>query len=141
MLALILGFITGLVGPMAQVVNNITALKQQRAKAESDKELAKIDAELQEVHDRKAVLIAEAGNRITGALNGVTRTALALGPVAILLKIAYDKVIGSFAGCSRGSTFADPEFCYKYNTDSIDPNMWWVILTCVAFYFLTSKPR
>lgn len=142
MLALILGFVTGLLGPVAQVVNKITDLKMQRAKAESDKELAKIDAELQEVHDRKAVLIAEAGNRITGTMNGLARFALALGPIVILLKfLVWDKTVGSFSGCAKGSSLATDERCYTFNTDSLDPNMWWVILTCVAFYFLTSKPR
>lgn len=143
MLALILGFITGLVGPISESLNRITALKEARVKADSDKDLAKINSELEQVHDRKALLIAEAGNRIAGTVNVFTRTALALGPIAILLKIAYDKVFGSFAGCAVPNLEQDFIYnvCYKYRTDAIDPNMWWVIIACVGFYFLTSKPR
>lgn len=141
MLSLILGFITGLAGPIAEVINRITALKEAKVKAESDKELSKINAELEQVHDRKAVLVAEAGNRVAGIFNAITRgSVMWLFALPILIKFAYDKVMGSFAGCGTNGPFEGiADTCYMYSTDKLDPNMWWVIIAVIGFYFLTTK--
>lgn len=142
LLGLILPFLTGLLGPAAEIANRITALKEARVKADSDKELAKINSELEQVHDRKAVLLAEAGNRISGAINAVTRAMVMWGfCIPILIKYGFwDKVIGSFYGCATRSPWNVIDRCYTFETDGLDPNMWWIVLAGIAFYFVTT-PR
>ncbi len=124
----ILGMLTGLAGPLAQIGAQIVSLEQAKTKAASDEEKQKIDAELSEAHDRKAALIAEAGSR----LNAIIRGGLAFGPFVYLLKVfLWDKVIGSFLGhaCFQGK-------CSVFLTDQLDVNLWKVVAAVIAFYFL-----
>ena len=133
MLSLILGFITGLAGPISQVINNITDLRKQQAQSKSNVELADINKEIELAEARKAVLITEAGYR----LNSVVRVLAAVGPILFISKIlVWDKVIGSIAGCSVANTG-----CSSFRTDTIDQNMWWVIIAVIAFYFLADKKK
>src|SRR5262245_3824365 len=98
----ILGLLTGLAGPISELIRSSNELKTKRLTVESDSERAKIDADIRELEARKAVLIAEAGNRIAGAINATIRAGLALGPVAYVLKYyLWDKVIGAFSGCAN----------------------------------------
>jgi len=134
MLSLILGFITGLAGPISQTIAKITDLKIAQVNADSDKERAAIDAAIQEAHDRKAVLIAEAGSRLAGGLNATMRFGIAFGPFAVLNKIfVWDKVVGSFSGCA-GPT-AKKIGCETFTTDPLSPELWAVITAVIAFYF------
>lgn len=145
MLSLILGFITGLAGPISDIVNRITELKKARIVADSDIKRAEINAELEAVHDRKAVLIAEAGNRIAGTLNAIGRTVIAIGPATVLLKILlWDKVVGSFSGCAAGLDKINGKIrfeCVTFTTDPLDPYLWGVVTAVVAFYFLATKRK
>ena len=119
----ILGLITGLAGPLATLAGQITSLEQAKVAAQSDQERARIDAALQEAHDRRAVLVAEAGSR----LNAIMRGLLAAGPTVYLMKIfIFDKVLGSFLGQTK-SVFV---------TDPLDDNLCKVTLAVVAFYFV-----
>ncbi len=130
MLFSILGFVTGLTGPISQITNKILDLQKQRQDAASNLAKAKIDQEIELAHDRRQVLVAEAGSRI----NGYMRALIALGPALYLTKIfLYDKVIGSFLGCSQRGVE-----CPTFNTDALDANLWWVAISVVGFYFLTS---
>ena len=141
LLGLILPFLTGLAGPASNLINNITELKKMRAKAESDKELREIDQLIQEAHDRKAVLVAEAGNRIAGLLNASMRIVLAIPAAAILWKLAYDKIGGSYFGCRgvipRGMT----NFCKQFGTDSLGSELAFLITAVIGFFFLTTWKR
>lgn len=133
MLSIVLGFITGLAGPIAAVVNKITDLRQARLQAATNIEKANIDKDIEQAHDRKAVLVAEAGSRI----NAYMRFLIALGPAAYLTKIfLWDKTIGAIVGCSgnEGNTLR----CHIFNTDPLDPNLWWIALSVVGFYFLAT---
>lgn len=113
----ILGALTGLAGPLAQVAKQIAALQTAKINAAADEERAKIDASLQEAHDRRAVLIAEAGSR----LNAIMRGLLAMPTVILLWKIEiWDKAFGSL---THG------------HTDSLGPDLWWVVTAVIAFYF------
>lgn len=133
MLSLILGFITGLTGPIAQVINNITELRKQQTQAKSNVELADINKEIELAESRKSVLIAEAGSR----LNSIIRALAAIGPILFINKIlVWDKVIGSIVGCSVSKID-----CSSFRTDTIDQNMWWVIIAVIAFYFLADKKK
>ena len=129
MLLSILGWITGLAGPIAQITNKILDLQKQRLDAETNVVKAKIDQEIELAHDRRDVLVAEAGSRI----NAYMRFFIALGPGLYLFKIfAYDKVLGSFLGCGRSSE------CPTFITDPLDANLWAVATAVVGFYFLQS---
>jgi hypothetical protein len=141
MLSLILGFITGLAGPISLVVNKITDLKMARVTAQSDKERAEIDQQIEAVHDRKAVLIAEAGNRIAGVLNAGTRMALAMPVIVVLWKLlVWDKTVGPFYGCAGSAGQITPG-CEVFRTDILDPNLWYVVMIVSCFYFLATWKR
>lgn len=130
----ILGFITGLAGPLANIANKIIDLQTLKAQTASNEELARINRDLEEAHDRRAVLIAEAGNRVAGVINSSVRLVLTLGPAAVLLKLLlWDKVIGSLNGCVGEA--GNAARCLIYNTDKLDPYQWGVITAVIAFYF------
>lgn len=127
MFALILGAITGLAGPISSVINRIQDVKLELAKVQSDTERNKLLAEQEELNARKSVLIAEAGHR----LNAIVRTCLAVGPMIYLFKVfVVDKVIGSIV---RGITGKD---YLIFRTDSLDDNLWGIVVAVIAFYFL-----
>lgn len=138
MLSTIIGIITGLSGPIASVASKIIDLRLAKTNADSDTEKQKIDQQIEEAHDRQIVLVAEAGNRI----NAVVRLILTIGPAAILLKLfLWDKVIGSFAGCTAAVPVIS---CNTFRTDPIDVYQWSVITAVIAFYFvydMTARSR
>ena len=135
MLSLILGFITGLSGPISDIVRRITDLKLQQLKIEGNIERARINQQIEEAHDRQAVLIAEAGQRLAGALNASIRTLLTLGPAVFLLKVfIWDKVIGSFYHCA--GSLSNRKGCESFLTDALDFNLWAIIFAIIAFYFV-----
>lgn len=121
----ILGIITGLAGPIKDVINKISDLKIAQVQASTDQEKMRIGAQIEESHDRMRVLQAEAGSRI----NGIMRFLLALGPMLFLNKIfIFDKVIGSFFGHAKDGSM--------WNTDALDSNLWAVVTAVLSFYFL-----
>jgi hypothetical protein len=127
----ILGFITGLAPMLTQMANNITDLQKMKVKAASDHEIAQINSEIEAIHDRRQVLIAEAGSR----LNGIARFCFAALTFPVLAKILFwDKVVGPFFKCVG----KDPIGCEMFNTDSLGVEIWGVIGAIVGFYFLTS---
>jgi hypothetical protein len=129
-----LGFITGLAPMLTQVANNITDLQKMKVKAASDTELANINRQLEEAHDRRQILVAEAASRIGILLNGGMRFLMALPVAAFLNKLLlWDKVVGSYAHCSKG--FETAGRCATFNTDPLDANTWYVVLGICGFYF------
>lgn len=139
--AAILGLVTGLAGPISAAVTSISDLKKARVKADSDKDLKRIDQEIQAVQDRKAVLIAEAGSRIAGVLNASVRVAAAVPAIAILWKLAYDKVAGPFYGCSGVVQKPMITYCKQFSTDSLGTELALLIAAVIGFFFLTSWKR
>lgn len=139
MLSIILGFVTGLAGPITNVVGKLLDLKTAREQAQTDVQKAKIDQQIEDVHDQKAVLIAEAGNRIVSVINGTLRGLGFLTALTFFAKITvWDKVIGSFKGCAGDGT-RDLLQCITHRTDGLDPNMLWVLLGIFGFYYLTTR--
>lgn len=140
MLSLILGFITGLAGPISQTVNNITELKKIRAQTESDIRRKEIDQQISENQDKKAILLAEAGRRVAGTLNAVLRTIAASGPIAYVTKIFFwDKTVGAFVGCTRNNIEEALVDCTTFTTDPLDPYLWGVVTVVLGFYFLATS--
>lgn len=118
MLFTILGALTGLAGPISSVLNKIQDKQIALAQAQTDDERNKINAEIEELHDKRAVLIAEAGSRI----NAIIRAMMAFPTVILLWKIeVYDKALGQWTGG---------------HTDPLGDNLWKVITAVIAFYFL-----
>jgi len=141
-LSLIFGFLSGLAGPIAAVLNKITDLKIARAKADSETTKAEINLELEIAVARKAVLLAEAGDKLTRRINGFVRLVAASGPIAYLTKIfLWDKTIGAFYGCSGVSGDMNVD-CHIFNTDPLaDINLWWVVISVIGFYFIATTWR
>lgn len=134
----LLGVLTGLAGPLSNLASQILLLQKAKLEAKSNSERIELESAQSELEARRAVLIAEAGSRLAGGLNASMRFLLALGPLLILTKMfAYDKVIGSLAGCA-GKAGALPG-CETFRTDPLDPYQWAVIGAVTGFYFLTSK--
>lgn len=130
----ILTFLTGLSGTVGKVSDNIKELEIKREQTKSDAKLKEIDAEISNMHDRKDVLVAEAGNRI----NAVLRAMLAIGPISYAFKYyAIDKVLGSMVGCA-GEAGRDVS-CAFFRTDGLNVEMAAVMTACLAFFFLWRK--
>lgn len=119
----IIGLLTGLAGPIANIANKIIDLQAQKAAAKSNEDIKSIDAAIEEAHDRKATLIAEAGNRFLSLITGIGR-AVIIFPVGIILNkvLIWDKIIGE---CLMGSCF----------TTTISSQLWGVITAVIAFLF------
>lgn len=113
----VLGWLTGL--PLGSISKDLSSAYQAYLKTQSDTEkqasLERIDA----LAERSKVLVAEAWSRI----NMVVRTTLALPVVVVLWKIIlYDKALGQWTGG---------------HTDSLSPELWWVVDAVIGFYFLS----
>ena len=136
MLGTIIGAVTGLAGPIINISSKILELQTAKVNSKTDVDKAEIDAELQIAHDRKALLLAEAGDRLTSIINVVTRTVMAIPAIFIIWKLwIWDKVIGSLSGCAGAAGQA--EVCQTFRTDPISANEWYVIIAIYAFYFLS----
>lgn len=99
---------------------------------------AKTDQERIAAQERLAALQAQRDVMLSESQrsnwNIYFRSLIALGPAVILLKIfVWDKSIGPFVGCVG----KDPDSCGMFNTDSLDPNLWYVVMVVLGFYFLT----
>jgi hypothetical protein len=126
----ILGFLTGLAGPISTIVGKLADTKMALAKVQSDEERNKLLAAIEEMHAQQAVLVAEAGSR----LNAIIRGLMAVPVMIVLWKLlAWDKVVGSFVGCS-GITKAGT--CGIFLTDPLGDDLWKVVAAVIAFYFL-----
>lgn len=130
-----IGSILGLVPAALGTIDGITkAISNERIAATN----AKTEQERIAAQERAAALSAKRDLMIVEAsrsnTNAYVRAVLAIGPATILLKfLVWDKVIGSFVGCSGRNT---PASCQIFVTDPLDENMWAVVTAVVGFYFL-----
>ena len=129
---MILGFLTGLGPIIGNLGSQILSLEKAKLSAKTEVQKQEITKEIEAIHDKRAVLVAEAGSR----LNAYFRAFIALGPAAYLSKIfLWDKVVGSFAGCSM----VNSEYCRTmFQTDNLDPYLWAVVTAVIGFYFLST---
>lgn len=109
----------GLADPISKITGQIAQVKLERAKAETDQERIHADERIRALEDKRAVLIAEAGQ---SKINAFMRAAIA-APVAIVLwKIfVWDKALGQWT---------------SGRTDALSPELWQVITAVIGFYFL-----
>lgn len=129
----ILTFITGLGGTATSISKDLRDREVARTQAQSNQELRKIDAEIAAVHDRKDVLVAEAGSR----LNSMIRAFIAIGPGVYVFKYFFvDKFLGSLFLCSGDAGQAIR--CKIFATDALNTEMAAVMTAVIAFYFLAT---
>lgn len=134
MFGTILAIITGLGPAVLAIGNKISDLLIARQQAKTQEEIANVNQRIEEAHDKRAVLVAEAGSRI----NASARLLLALGPIVILSKILiWDKSIGPFFDCVGKNA----KGCGMFTTDALDPNLWWVVLAVVGFFTVSTMRR
>ena len=133
-----LSFLLGLVNPVFGLASKIADLIIARQAAATDLEKADIQRQIDQLQAQRDVMLAENNKLFT--LNGCLRGLAAIGPIAYVTKVfLWDKVIGAFVGCSGVAGDRDP-LCHIYNTDILkDPNLNWVMVAVIGFYFLTSK--
>lgn len=128
----ILGLLTGLLPALTSLANNITDLQKMKVKATSDNEIANINRQIEELHDKRQVLIAEAGSRVNAYMRGAI-TLIAMFPLAKIF--VMDKTIGPFFGCVGKVV---PASCDMFTTDALGTELWGVIGAIIGFYFLTT---
>lgn len=137
----ILSLVTGLGPTLSNVGKQISDYKIAKGNTESQREKNKIDQQIDEAHDRRDVIVAEAGNRVAVIMKGVARAALILPAVAILNKlVTWDLVIGSLVGCSKQYVALHPDRCISFATDpmrfTIEPTIGWIIAAACGFYLM-----
>lgn len=120
----LIALLTGLAGPVANLAGKLADLLIARTNATNNTERARIDQQIEEVHDKRAVLVAQAGNRFFSVVYGILVALLGLCAVVPLMKLLlWDKVIGSFAGYTENA----------FTTDRLGVELWAVLASIIGF--------
>lgn len=115
----LLGLIPGLFTTVNGITNAITNERIKLAQATTDRERIASEERVSSLQAKRDVMIAESGG---SKLNSYIRASMGLGVSFVLNKIyVWDKALGGYTGG---------------HTDSLDPNLWNVIMAVVGFYFL-----
>ena len=129
-------FLLGLIPGAFNTINGITAaISNERLKkidATTDQARIQADERIKSLEAKRSVLVAESGS---SRVNAFMRASLGASVAIVVAKLlVWDKVIGSFSGCSgpMGSAME----CATFRTDAIDPNQWQIITAAIGFYFL-----
>ena len=118
MWSLLLGLIPGLFNTITSITGAISNEKIALINATTEQERIRIQERINVLQSQRDVLVADAAH---SNLDIWIRSGLAIGPMVYLLKIfIWDKVL------NYGST------------DSLDANLWHVVMAVVGFYFLYS---
>lgn len=124
--------ISGAFGTINGITKSLSDAKIASIKAVTAEEKIHADERVVTLQARRDTMIAEASSG--SRLNLIMRSVIATGPASVLLKIfLWDKVIGSFVGCSA----APRGTCGIFTTDPLDANLWQVVSIVLGFYFLT----
>jgi len=127
----------GLVPQILGLGSSLVDLFKQKEKAKSDKEIKEIDARIEEVRDKRAVLVAEAGNAVSASINSAVRGLIALSAAVVLFNLwVWDKIAGKFAGCTYKVM---PEYCHYFKTDKFSEWELGALTAIVCFYFVADK--
>lgn len=138
----IISLVTGLGPTISSIGKQIGEYKIQKGQTESQREKNKLDQQIAEAHDRRDVVVAEAGNRLAVFMKGVARGLIIIGPLSYILKISlWDKVVGSFVGCSaKYAGFQPMGFCHTFVTDPLNINLdvttASILSATIAFYLM-----
>lgn len=125
-------FFSGMFGTINGITAAISNQKIAAINATTEQERISAQERVNTLQARRDVLIAEAGSG--SRINLIIRAAFGLVGLSVVAKLYFwDKVVGSFAGCSQ----ALHGTCGIFTTDPIDDNGWKLISVIVGFYFLT----
>ena len=114
------GLIGGLFGTINSITNAISNEKIALLTATTQQEQIAANERINALQQRRDVLIADAAH---GSLDIWIRSIIAIGPALYLFKIfVIDKVFG---------------FIFHTTTDTLDPNLWNVVMVVLGFYFLS----
>lgn len=121
------------------ITNAIRDLNIRKVQAQSEKEKAQIQKEIDQLQAQATLQGIEANSK--NQLNAFVRFTLFGLPagLAIWKLVVFDKIIGSLTGCSGTVSPVHMDACKIFRTDSFDVNMWWVILASAGFYLVTSR--
>lgn len=120
----------GLFGTIDNLTKAISDQKIAAINATTEKERVRANENVLTLQARRDVMIAESAH---SKVNIYMRALISVGPTSVLLKIfLWDKVIGSFVGCSQAARGT----CGMFVTDPLDANLWQVIMVVLGFYFL-----
>lgn len=126
------GMIGGLFGTINGITKALSDAKIEAIRATTEQERIIANERVATLQARVNVMIAEAGSG--SRLNLIMRTVIATGPASLILKVfLWDKVIGSFVGCSQAARGT----CGIFVTDPLDANLWTVITIVLGFYFVS----
>jgi len=125
------GLISGLFGSINHITDAIKDEKIALLNATTDQERIASQERISALEQRRAVMIAEAP---ISRINLYVRAFLGLPSGIVIWKLlVWDKVVGSFVGCSGPTA---PGTCKTFNTDALDAHQWQIIMIVVGFYFL-----
>lgn len=121
----------GLFGSIDNITNAIKDEKIAQLNAKTEEDRIASQERVNTLEQRRAVMVAEAP---FSRMNIIVRMFAASPPIGVVWKLMlWDKVVGSFAGCS-GKTL--PGTCGIFLTDPLDDNQWKLIGIVYGFYFL-----
>lgn len=128
-----LTFIPNLLGQLFGTINGITkAISDEKialTNATTERQRIASQERINALQAKRDILIGEA--KYTRA-NVYMRCGAGLPSVVVLWKLmVWDKVIGSFAGCSQALAGT----CKLFTTDPLDNNQWTIIMIVIGFYF------
>lgn len=122
----LLGMAKDVVGPLTDVFRKIEDTKVQLALAKNDSEKNQLTAQLGALQVQADVLKTQANLQAEEShvtrLNIMVRSWIGVAVAIVLTKIlVYDKAFGQW---THGST------------DALDPNLWYVVMMVLGFYFV-----
>lgn len=124
--------VTGAFGTINGITSALSNEKIAVINAKTTEEQIAAQERVNTLQARRDVLIAEAGSG--SRINLIMRSLFALVALSVVAKLyLWDKVIGSFVGCSQ----AVAGTCGQFVTDNIDDNGWKLISMVMGFYFLS----
>ena len=119
MLELIFGLIPGLFKTVNGITNAIVNERINLAKSQTDADKIAAEEKIATLQAQRDVMVAESSR---SSINAYIRAWIG-GSVAFVLSkiLVWDKALGDYTGG---------------HTDSLDPNLWNVIMATIGFYFL-----
>lgn len=130
-----IGGLPALLGGLFKSIDGITqAISNERIAligATTDRERIEVNERILSLTAQRDVLVADSAK---SSVDMWMRVFAASGPCSYVTKVfLWDKVVGSFVGCS-GHTL--PGTCETFITDPVTDQQWYVVLVVLGFYFV-----
>jgi len=136
----LLGGLPGLFTGFFNSVDKLTAaISNERIaliNATTDRERIEIQERINSLNAQRDVLMEDSKR---SSIDMWLRTAAAIAPILVISKLlAWDKVVGSLAGCVGKNT---PPSCAIFTTDPIPSEQLWFCLVVYGFLFVHSMVK